>query len=392
MLLTAEHEALRDTTIKFIDEHINPYVDEWEAAEIFPAHDLFKKMGNLGLLGIHKPVEYGGMGLDYSYQSVFNEATNHINCGGVPMAIGAQTDMATPALARFGSDEVRRNFLSPSISGDYVACIGVSEPSAGSDVAAIKTTARRDGDDYVISGGKMWITSGTQADWMCMLANTGDASEGIHKNKTLICVPLKEDGKRAKGVTIARKLKKLGNHSSDTAEIFFDEVRVPARNRIGEEGMGFTYQMMQFQEERLYAAVKAVAGCERTIADTIAYTRDRHVYGRPLIDNQVIHFRLAELATEVEALRALTWKGVERHVAGDDVTKWASMAKLKGARLSREVTDACLQYFGGMGYMDETRISRSFRDGRLGSIGGGADEVMLGIIAKTMGIMPGRVR
>lgn len=392
MLLTAEHEALRDTTIKFIDEHINPYVDEWEAAEIFPAHDLFKKMGNLGLLGIHKPVEYGGMGLDYSYQSVFNEATNHINCGGVPMAIGAQTDMATPALARFGSDEVRRNFLSPSISGDYVACIGVSEPSAGSDVAAIKTTARRDGDDYVISGGKMWITSGTQADWMCMLANTGDASEGIHKNKTLICVPLKEDGKRAKGVTIARKLKKLGNHSSDTAEIFFDEVRVPVRNRIGEEGMGFTYQMMQFQEERLYAAVKAVAGCERTIADTIAYTRDRHVYGRPLIDNQVIHFRLAELATEVEALRALTWKGVERHVAGDDVTKWASMAKLKGARLSREVTDACLQYFGGMGYMDETRISRSFRDGRLGSIGGGADEVMLGIIAKTMGIMPGRVR
>lgn len=392
MILTAEHEALRETTIKFIDEHINPYVDEWEAEEIFPAHDVYKKMGNLGLLGIHKPVEYGGMGLDYSYQSVFNEATNHINCGGVPMAIGAQTDMATPALARFGSDEVRRNFLRPSISGDYVACIGVSEPSAGSDVAAIKTTARRDGDDYVITGGKMWITSGTQADWMCMLANTGDASEGIHKNKTLICVPLKEDGKRAKGVTIARKLKKLGNHSSDTAEIFFDEVRVPVRNRIGEEGMGFTYQMMQFQEERLYAAVKAVAGCERTIADTIAYTRERHVYGRPLIDNQVIHFRLAELATEVEALRALTWKGVEHHVAGDDVTKWASMAKLKGARLSREVTDACLQYFGGMGYMDETRISRSFRDGRLGSIGGGADEVMLGIIAKTMGIMPGRAR
>ncbi len=392
MQLTHEHEELRATTLKFIDEHINPHVDEWEAAEIFPAHDLFKKLGNLGLLGIHKPVEYGGMGLDYSYASVFNEATSYINCGGVPMAIGVQTDMATPALARFGSDELRREFLAPSIAGDMVACIGVSEPSAGSDVAAIKTTARRDGDDYVISGGKMWITSGTQADWMCMLANTGDASDGIHKNKTLICVPLMEDGKRAKGVTIARKLKKMGMHSSDTAEIWFDEVRVPVRNRIGEEGMGFTYQMMQFQEERLYAAVKAVAGCERTLADTIAYTRERHVYGRPLIDNQVIHFRLAELATEVEALRALTWKGVEHHVAGDDVTKWASMAKLKGARLGRELTDACLQYFGGMGYMDETRISRSFRDGRLGSIGGGADEVMLGIIAKTMGVMPGRVR
>ena len=392
MQLTAEHEALRDTAIKFIDEHINPHVDAWEEAQIFPAHDLFKKLGNMGLLGIHKPVEYGGMGLDYSYASVFNEATNHINCGGVPMAIGVQTDMATPALARFGSDEVRAEFLAPSIAGDVVSCIGVSEPSAGSDVAAIKTTARRDGDDYVISGGKMWITNGTQADWMCMLANTGDPSDGIHKNKTLICVPLLVDGKRAKGVTIARKLKKMGNHSSDTAEIWFDEVRVPVRNRIGQEGMGFTYQMMQFQEERLYAAVKATAGCERTIADTIAYTRERKVYGRPLIDNQVIHFRLAELATEVEALRALTWNAVAQHVAGDDVTKLASMAKLKGARLGREVTDACLQYFGGMGYMDETRISRSFRDGRLGSIGGGADEVMLGIIAKTMGIMPGRAR
>ena len=183
-------------------------------------------------------------------------------------------------------------------------------------MAAIKTSARRDGDDYVIDGGKMWITNGTQADWMCCLANTGDPADGIHKNKTLICVPLMEGGKRAKGVTIARKLKKMGMHSSDTAQIFFDGVRVPVANRIGEEGMGFTYQMMQFQEERLYAAVSSVVGCERIIAETIAYTRERRVFGKPLIDNQVIHFRLAELATEVEALRALTWKCVEAHVEG----------------------------------------------------------------------------
>ena len=390
MKLTPEHEALRETTLKAVTEHINPFVDQWEEEQIFPAHRVFKAFGDLGLLGICKPVEYGGLGLDYSYQSVFNEAAGSIGAGGVRMALGAHTDMATPALARFGSDEVRREFLAPSIAGDVVACIGVSEPHAGSDVAAIKTTARRDGDDYVITGGKMWITNGTQADWMCMLANTGDPSDGIHKNKTLICVPLKENGERAKGVTIARKLKKMGMHSSDTAEIWFDEVRVPVRNRIGEEGMGFTYQMLQFQEERLYAAVSSVVGCERMIADTIAYTRERRVFGKPLIDNQVIHFRMAELATETEALRALTWNCVEAHCNGEDVTRLASMAKLKGGRLQREVADSCLQYWGGMGFMDETRISRAYRDGRLGSIGGGADEVMLGIIAKTMGIFPGR--
>ncbi|MFM6852891.1 MAG: acyl-CoA dehydrogenase family protein, partial [Sphingopyxis sp.] len=340
MELTHEHEELRATALKFIDDHIKPHVDEWEEAGIFPAHDLFKKMGNLGLLGINKPVEYGGLGLDYSYASVFNEATSSINCGGIPMAIGVQTDMATPALARFGSDALRREFLAPSIAGDRVACIGVSEPGAGSDVAAIKTTARRDGADYIINGGKMWITNGTQADWMCMLANTGDVAAGIHKNKSLICVPLKnDDGSRASGVTIARKLKKMGMHSSDTAEIWFDDVRVPARHCIGDEGMGFVYQMMQFQEERLYAAVSAVAGGERTLADTIAYTRQRHAFGQPLIDNQVVHFRLAELATEVAALRALTWSGIAQHVAGQDVTQLASMAKLKGARLSRELTD-----------------------------------------------------
>jgi citronellyl-CoA dehydrogenase len=373
-----------------VAEHINPFVDEWEEAEIFPAHQVFKALGNLGLLGISKPAEFGGLGLDYSYASVFNEATSTINAGGVKMALGVQTDMATPALARFGSDALRHEFLAPSIAGDLVSCIGVSEPSAGSDVAAIKTTARRDGDDYVINGGKMWITNGTQADWMCMLANTGDASAGIHKNKTLICVPLKEDGKRAKGVSIARKLKKLGMHSSDTAEIHFDDVRVPVRNCIGTEGMGFTYQMMQFQEERLYAAVSSVVGCERMVADCIAYTRERKVFGKSLLDNQVIHFRMAELATETEALRALTWNAVEQHVAGEDVTRLASMAKLKGARLQRETADACLQYYGGMGFMDETRISRAYRDGRLGSIGGGADEVMLGIISKLMGIAPGK--
>ena len=388
MQLTHQHEEIRRTTIKFIDAEINPYVEEWEEAEIFPAREVFKKMGNLGLLGINKPEENGGLGLDYSYAAVFNEATSHIRCGGIPMAIGVQTDMATPALARFGSPELRREYLTPAIAGDLVACIGVSEPSAGSDVAAIKTRAVRDGGDYVINGSKMWITSGTQADFMCMLANTGDAPK--HANKSLIIVPLRENGKLVKGVSIGKKLKKMGMHSSDTALLYFEDVRVPVGNLIGNEGAGFMYQMMQFQEERLYAAVSAVAGCERMIDTTIAYTRERHVFGKPILDNQVVHFRLAELACEVEALRALTWQSIEVHVNGGDCTKTASMAKLKAGRLQREVADSCLLYWGGMGYMDETLISRSFRDGRLGSIGGGADEVMLGIIAKFMGIAPSR--
>ena len=309
------------------------------------------------------------------------EELGNINCGGVPMAIGVQTDMATPALARFGSDEVRREFLAPSISGDYVACLGVSEVGAGSDVASVKTTARKDGDDYVINGGKMWTTNGTQADWICLLANTSDGP--AHRNKSLICVPMK-----SKGVEIARKLDKMGMHSSDTAQIYFDNVRVPQRNLIGEEGKGFTYQMTQFQEERLWAGASKLKNAERIIAATIDYTRQRQIFGKSVLDNQVVHFRLAELQTEVELLRALVYRACELMLKGDDVTRLASMVKLKAGRLGRELGDACLQYWGGMGFMNETPVSRYYRDTRLGSIGGGADEVMLTIISKLMGIAP----
>jgi citronellyl-CoA dehydrogenase len=242
----------------------------------------------------------------------------------------------------------------------------------------------------VINGGKMWITNGTQGDWACLLCNTGTDETNPHRNKSIICVPLKENGKRVKGVTVERKLKKMGMHSSDTAELHFEDVRVPARYLIGEEGMGFTYQMMQFQEERLYAASGATTGQRRAIEETIKYTGQRIAFGKPILHNQVVHFRLAELLTEVEALQALTWKAIEIHVGGGDCTMLASMAKLKCGRLNREVTDACLQYWGGMGFMDESSISRRYRDSRLTSIGGGADEVMLGIICKYMGILPGR--
>jgi len=389
MQLTQEHEQLRETVTKFCETEINPYVDEWEEAEIFPAHELFKKMGDLGLLGVTKPEEYGGMGLDWSYGAVMAEALGAINCAGVPMAIGVQTDMATPALAKFGSDEVREEFLKPSVTGEYVACLGVSETGAGSDVASIKTTARKDGDDYVINGGKMWTTNGTQADWMCLLANTSD--DAPHRNKTLIAFPLRDDkGEIRDGIEIARSLKKMGNRSSDTAQFYFDEVRVPQRYRIGEEGQGFVYQMLQFQEERLWAAISTVEGMIKTIDSTIEYTKERKAFGKSILDNQSVHFKLAELRTEVELLRALSWNAVEKMMAGGDATMLASMAKLKAGRLLREVADGCLQYWGGMGYMEETPISRVFRDSRLASIGGGADEVMLNIICKYMGTLPSR--
>ncbi|MGE0659166.1 MAG: acyl-CoA dehydrogenase family protein [Reyranellaceae bacterium] len=381
MQFTQEHEEIRRTTRAIIERDVNPYVDEWEKNDIFPAHQVFKKFGEAGLLGISKPVEYGGMGLDYSYSMVMAEELGTIGCGGVPMAIGVQTDMATPALARFGSDAVRKEFLAPSIAGDYVACLGVSEVGAGSDVASIKTTAKRVGDDYVINGGKMWTTNGTQADWICLLANTGEGQ--AHRNKTLICVPMK-----TKGVQIARKLDKLGMRSSDTAQIFFDEVKVPVRNRIGEEGMGFVYQMQQFQEERLWGAASSLKGMEKTIDHTIEYTRQRKIFGKPILDNQVVHFKLAELKAEIEALRSLIYRACEEYINGTDVTMLASMAKLKGGRLVRQVADSCLQYWGGMGYMTESPVSRAFRDTRLMSIGGGADEVMLQIISKMMGTLP----
>jgi citronellyl-CoA dehydrogenase len=382
MLFTADHDEPRRLLQKFVAAEINPFVDEWEKADIFPAHALFKKLGDLGFLGLNKPVEFGGQGLDYSYALMMAEELGAITCGGVPMAIGVQTDMATPALARFGSDEVRREFLAPAISGDAVACIGVSEPGAGSDVASIKTFARSDGDDYVINGGKMWITNGTQADWICLLANTGDGR--VHRNKSLICVPM-----NSKGVQIARKLDKLGMRSSDTAQIYFDNVRVPKRNRIGEEGSGFTYQMIQFQEERLWGAASCLKALESVIEQTIEYTRNRKAFGGAILDNQVVHFKLAEMQTEVELLRSLIYRAAEALVAGDDVTKLASMAKLKAGRLGRELTDACLQYWGGMGFMNETPVSRAYRDFRLTSIGGGADEVMLMVLCKMMGTLPG---
>lgn len=384
MQFTHEHREIQKTLKRYIDEHINPHVDEWEAAEMMPAHEIFRGLGKLGLLGLTKPEAHGGAGLDYSYSMAMAETLGHIHCGGVPMAIGVQTDMATPALARFGSEELKAQFLAPAITGEAVGCIGVSEPAAGSDVSAIKSVARKDGDDYVITGQKMWITNSLQADWMCMLVNTGEGP--AHKNKSLVMVPMRENGKLVKGIEVAQKIRKIGMNSSDTGLIYFDEVRVPQRYRIGQEGAGFIYQMQQFQEERLWCAASTLQSLTNCIEWTVEWAQERKLFGASLADQQWVQFKLAELKTEIEALRALTYLACERYIAGEDVTEWATMAKLKAGRLNRTVPDTCLQFWGGMGFTWENKVSRMFRDGRLASIGGGADEVMLGILSKTMGI------
>ena len=384
MQWTHEHQEIQKTLKRFIEAEINPHVDEWEAAEIFPAHEVFKKMGKLGLLGLTKPEAHGGAGLDYSYSLAMAEGLGHIECGGIPMAIGVQTDMCTPALARFGSEELQREFLAPAIAGDMVGCIGVSEPGAGSDVSGVKSRARKDGDDYVITGQKMWITNSLQADWMCMLVNTGEGP--VHKNKSLVMVPLRENGKLRKGIEVAKKIKKIGMNSSDTGLLYFDEVRVPQRNRIGAEGQGFMYQMQQFQEERLWAAASCLQSLTNCIGWTVEWAQERKMFGSTLADQQWVQFKLAEMKTDLESLRSLTYRACELYVEGQDVLELASMAKLQAGRLNRTIPDGCLQFWGGMGYTWENKVSRMFRDGRLGSIGGGADEVMLGIIAKTMGV------
>lgn len=373
MHFTPEHESLRRTVAKFVETELNPHVDAWEAAEAFPSHEVLKKMGDLGLLGVKYDPDYGGLGLDFSYSMVMAEELGACHCGGVPMAIGVHTDMCTPALNRFGSDHVKRNFLAPSISGDVVGCLGVSEPGGGSDVAAVKTVARRDGGDYVVSGTKMWITNGMEADWCCLLANTSDGAP--HKTKSLICVPMD-----AKGIT-RQKIRKIGMHASDTAQLFFDEVRVPAVNLLGErEGLGFVQMMEQLPYERLSIGVGAVATAEQAVRLTTRYVQERTAFGKPLLDLQNTRFVLAECHTETTIGRVFVDVCIDRFMAGqlDDVT--AAMAKYWLTDCQCRVADKCLQLFGGYGYMTEYPIARLWADSRVQRIYAGSNEIMKEII------------
>jgi citronellyl-CoA dehydrogenase len=379
MYFTKDHEMVRRAIRDFVNKEINPNIDQWEDDRIVPLKALFRKMGALGFLGMRYDPVYGGQGLDYWYDLVFLEELGHIKGLGLAVAITVQTHMCTPAISAYGSEHLKQAFLKPAIEGELVGAIAVTEPGAGSDVAALATSARREGDHYLINGSKMFITNGTQADFFTLLARTGD-EKGYHAF-SLFIVP-----SDLPGVQVSRKLEKLGVWNSDTAELFFDDVKVPVKNRIGVEGEGFIYQMQQFQHERFSLLPFACTAMQDIIDLTVGYIRDRVVFGKPLITKQVLRHRLAEWLTELECLKSLIYHIVRLKTAGLDSTKEISMGKLMAGQLMSRIADGCLQMHGGMGYMHEMLISRYYRDARGLSIGGGADEVMREVISKLNGI------
>ena len=379
LYFTKDHDMVRRAIKEFVDKEINPYMDEWEEQGIAPLHDLFKKMGDLGFLGIRFDPKYGGQGLDYWYDLILLEEMAHCHGMGIPMAVSVQTHMATPAIEDFGSEYLKETYLKPAIAGDRVAAIAVTEPGAGSDVASLQPSANQDDDAYVINGSKTYITNGTQADFLTLLARTSD-DPGYH-SFSLFVVPTDLDG-----VQVSRKLDKLGVRSSDTAELFFDNMRVPAENMIGQEGEGFIYQMQQFQHERFSSLPGGYVTAQDMIDMTVKHIRERIVFGKPLISKQVLRHRIADWLTEIECVKHLTYHIVRMKMAGLDVTREVSMGKLFAARVAQKVADGCLQMYGGLGYMNEMLISRYYRDARLFSIGGGANEVLREIISRTEGI------
>jgi citronellyl-CoA dehydrogenase len=384
---TEEHEQFRKTVRQFAEKEIAPHADEWEKACDFPSH-VFKKAGELGILGAHYKEEHGGSGGDYWFSVAKAEELPRGGDAGVTMALLVQSDMATPVISDLGTPEQIEEFLKPAVRGDKIASLGVSEPGAGSDVAGIRTYARRDGDDYVISGQKTFITNGARADFVTLLAKT-QLDRGAH-GCSFFLVPTK-----SKGFSVSRKLEKIGNHSSDTAELFLDEVRLPARYLLGEENMGFMYLMQNFQTERLIASVSAISGAELALMYSRRYGEERQAFGKPIIKRELWQHKFVDMYTKVEMAKAFVYKVVDaynedRYVKHQplsmDTVKLISMAKVAVGDVISEVMDTCLQFHGGWGYIEEFRIARAWRDSRLFRIGGGTSETMRYYIAKLMGL------
>jgi citronellyl-CoA dehydrogenase len=373
---TPEHEVFRDTVRKFAEEELAPRAREFDELGRIDK-SLFRRMGDLGLLGLRYDPEWGGSGLDWSFSTVLFEELGRCDNAGVTMGISVQTDMATPSLHQFGSDDLKARYLAPAISGEMVAAIAVTEPDAGSDVAGIKTRAVRDGDDWVINGSKIYITNAATADWLCLLAVTDP--EARHGGFTQIVVPTDVPGFRYD------LLDKIGNWGSDTGQLFFEDLRVPIANTIGDVGRGFQQQMMQFQDERLVACVSSIAGSKRLWERTKEYCEQRVLFGKPLSKMQVTQFKFVEMLTQLTAAQELTYACVRKRVAGEDATQEITMAKIFCGRTSRMVADECIQLHGGYGYMKDCVAGRAFVDSRLVSIGGGADETMIHYLAKMLG-------
>lgn len=373
---TAEHDLFRKSVRAFVEKELAPHALEWDEAGIFPK-EIFKKFGDQNLFGMRHPEDAGGQELDYWYVVVLAEELARSRNAGLNMAMLVQCEMATPIISEIGTDEQKRTFVAPALSGDIIAALGISEPNAGSDVANLQTTARRDGDEYVINGSKMWITNGTRADFITLAARTGGPGFG---GISLLTFPTD-----VKGYSVSKKLEKVGNLSSDTAVLYFEDCRIPARYLLGEENMGFYHVMTNFQGERLIAAVGAVATGFLMIQDALAYGNEREAFGRPIVKFQVWRHKFVELLTQLEAAKWLTYRAVEEFNDPETrggATRTISMAKLFAGDLLQKVAYECMQFHGGMGYVTETHVARAWRDARLLTIGGGTSEVMKEIIAK----------
>ncbi|MBL8203784.1 MAG: acyl-CoA dehydrogenase family protein [Blastocatellia bacterium] len=370
---TEEHRMLRDTVKQFAQREIAPYAEEWDAEGIFP-REVFKKAGDLGLFGIRLDPKYGGSGLDWWATAAYIEGLSYTTSGAVNMAIMVQSDMTLPFIDDVGTPEQKEEFLRPAIAGEKMAALGISEPGGGSDVAAIKTRAKVDGDDLVISGQKLWITNGTRADFILLAVRTADDR---YKGITFCLFPT-----AVKGFSVGKKLKKVGNLASDTAELFFDNCRIPKRYVLGEMNRGFYYVMENFQGERLVSAIGAVYAMERAIELAKAYGKEREAFGQPLGQFQVWRHKFAEMDTQVEAAKWLTFRALDLYNRKLKAIREITMSKLHTSDLSQRVMYDCMQIFGGFGYTTEYPISRFWRDVRLHTIGAGASEVMKEILAK----------
>jgi citronellyl-CoA dehydrogenase len=382
-----EHDHFRKTVRQFAEKELAPFADEWEAAEIFP-NEVFKRAGELGVFSAHYPEEHGGAGGDYWFSVAKAEELARSMSAGVSMGLLVQGDMATPVISDLGTKEQIEEFLTPAIHGEKIAALGVTEPNAGSDVAGIQTTAKKDGDDYVINGSKTYITNGCRADFVTLLAKTNPEA-GAH-GCTFFLVPTK-----TKGFSVAKKLKKIGNHASDTAELAFEDMRIPKRYLLGEENQGFMYLMQNFQTERLIACISSNAGAQLVIDDAIAFGRDRKAFGKPIIKREYWQHKFVDLQTKLEAAKALAYKACdqyndERYVQKKPISfetvKMISFAKIFCAEIGTEIMDQCLQFHGGCGYMEEYKVGRAWRDQRLVRIGGGTTETMRYYLAKLMGL------
>jgi alkylation response protein AidB-like acyl-CoA dehydrogenase len=378
-LFGAEHEMLRKTIRAFVEREVVPHVDAWEEAGRIP-RSFWRRLGELGFLGLDVPAEYGGGGGDFFSSVVLGEEMARCRSGGVAFSVLVHTDMSSPWLTRFGTEAQKRKYLPGIVSGETVCALGITEPGTGSDMAALATRAVREGDHYLITGSKIFITNGVYGDLYFVAARTAPGTaERRHDGISMFLI---ESG--LPGFEVGRKLDKLGMRASDTAELSFHETPVPAANLLGVEGRGFQQLASGLQRERLLAAVLALSGATQALEDTMKYLRERSTFGEPLATRQALRHRVADLATELEAARQLVYHAARLYAAGDDCATEVSMAKLHATETANRVAYQAVQLHGGYGYMREFPVERFFRDVRLWTIASGTSEIMREIIARRL--------